>query len=775
MSRKICVSGLPRATTANSLTNYFSHYGDVAAAIVKTDPATGKSLRFGFVKFALASSGKLAIRDAALHVLDGKAVEVAAAPEKSASTEWQEEQTVEHEQLAVECEEEGTAVTVAAKRNKIGKVVDERGGRAAANGSKLPQAKAGGGKGVAKTIQKAGSAKTRKSGAAKAKKIFVGGLGKTTTRKHITEYFSHYGELIDVDAKVDKTTGNSRGWATLQYADPASAELVLAEPAGHSVGGQAVTVRVFDKRSGKDKIFVGSLPKSTTTDMVTEYFQYYGALRVVKLKCFEDSGLCQGFGFVEFEDPASAQLALSEKAEHVVNGKKVDVRAYQKNRPPSKLFVGGLSRKTTEKSLTEYFSYYGELNEVRVKLDAETGQCKGFAFIQFSDPVSAELAVSEPEHIIDKKVAAVNVLEKTKPIKLFIGGLAKKTTDASLLEYLSYYGVVKDAVVKKGEGGRSRGFGFARFADPASAEVALAEAEHILDGQRIKLQACRKSSEDCKLFVGGLSKETTNATLSDYMSYFGELVEVEVKINSSTGESRGFAFVEFVDPLSCELAVGEPEHIVDGEAIKVRMSQKGKANEDSKIFVGNLETSTTTEVLREYFSYYGDLTEVEVKTHADSGRSRGFGFATFVDPVSVELVLAETEEHIIEGKAVKIDKASRGKKEARGGVKLFIGGLPQTTTTDTLYEYLAYFGELKDVHVKMDTDTGNCRGFGFARFVDPASAELVLAEAEHSIDNKLVNIRVAEDKPKGKGKGKVTSDVPEEEDDEWDEPGDEAA
>merc|ERR1740122_85834 len=347
-------------------------------------------------------------------------------------------------------------------------------------------------------------------------------------------------------------------------------------------------------------------------------------------------------------------------------------RAYQKNVPPSKLFVGGLSRKTTEKSLTEYFSYYGELNKVRVKLDAGTGQCRGFAFLQFADPVSAELAVAEPEHIIDKKVATVSVMEKHKSVKLFIGSLAKTTTEASLREYLSYYGDVKEATVKKGEGGESRCFGFARFADPASAEVALAEAEHILDGQRIKIKASRKPAEDCKLFVGGLSKETTNEMLSDYLSYFGELIEVEVKVDSSTGESRGFAFVEFVDPLSCELAIGEAEHIVDGKAIKVKMSQKGKANEDSKIFVGNLETSTTTEVLREYFSYYGDLTEVEVKTHADSGRSRGFGFATFVDPVSVELVLAETEELIIEGKAVKIDKASRGKKEARGGVKLFI-------------------------------------------------------------------------------------------------------
>ncbi|GFY52873.1 RNA-binding protein Musashi homolog Rbp6 [Trichonephila inaurata madagascariensis] len=68
--------------------------------------------------------------------------------------------------------------------------------------------------------------------------------------------------------------------------------------------------------------------------------------------------------------------------------------------------------------------------------------------------------------------------------------------------------------------------------------------------------------------------------------------------------------------------------------------------------MGELEfVLQTEEGLREYFSKYGDITEVMVMKDPTTRRSRGFGFVTFADPDSVDKVLANGP-HELDGKKI---------------------------------------------------------------------------------------------------------------------------
>jgi len=50
-----------------------------------------------------------------------------------------------------------------------------------------------------------------------------------------------------------------------------------------------------------------------------------------------------------------------------------------------KLYVGNLSFKTTQDSLDGLFSNYGEVQEVAIVNDRETGRPRGFAFVTMDD------------------------------------------------------------------------------------------------------------------------------------------------------------------------------------------------------------------------------------------------------------------------------------------------------------------------------------------------------------------------------------------------------
>lgn len=59
----------------------------------------------------------------------------------------------------------------------------------------------------------------------------------------------------------------------------------------------------------------------------------------------------------------------------------------------------------------------------------------------------------------------------------------------------------------------------------------------------------------------------------------------------------------------------------------------------------------TLESLKEYFSQFGEVHECTVMRDGATGRSRGFGFLTFSDPRTVNIVMVK--EHYLDGKIVR--------------------------------------------------------------------------------------------------------------------------
>jgi RNA recognition motif-containing protein len=89
--------------------------------------------------------------------------------------------------------------------------------------------------------------------------------------------------------------------------------------------------------------------------------------------------------------------------------------------------------------------------------------------------------------------------------KLFVGSLSWNTTDRDLAEAFSRFGEITEAkVITDRDSGRSRGFGFVTFEDPAAADKAIAEMNgSSLDGREITVNEAQDKRSDSRGGRGG--------------------------------------------------------------------------------------------------------------------------------------------------------------------------------------------------------------------------------------------------------------------------------
>lgn len=80
----------------------------------------------------------------------------------------------------------------------------------------------------------------------------------------------------------------------------------------------------------------------------------------------------------------------------------------------NKLYVGNLPFTATQSDVESAFSAYGELDEVRLITDRDTGRSRGFAFVTFSTQQNAESALEMNGKNLDGRNLTVNIAkEKT--------------------------------------------------------------------------------------------------------------------------------------------------------------------------------------------------------------------------------------------------------------------------------------------------------------------------------------------------------------------------
>jgi RNA recognition motif-containing protein len=99
----------------------------------------------------------------------------------------------------------------------------------------------------------------------------------------------------------------------------------------------------------------------------------------------------------------------------------------------------------------------------------------------------------------------------------------------------------------------------------------------------------------------------------------------------------------------------------------------------SKLYVGGLSYSTTSESLRQYFAQCGTVVSAQVIADRFSGESRGFGFVEMSSDGEARAAIAKLDGQPFEGRRLKVDVANP--QAARTGVtrSAYAGGRNRTS------------------------------------------------------------------------------------------------
>ena len=585
------------------------------------------------------------------------------------------------------------------------------------------------------------------------KRIFVGGLRYETDEMTVRNYFIQFGPVTDVKiVKFPPPDGRSKGFGFVRFGTMAAKDHCMSE-SSHTIDGKAVELRHAEantetsaRSSGGGggggrfsaggassyglealdaedvayrRLFVGNVEKSWSEDVLREYFEQIGDIQELTIKRGPD-GKCLGFAFMTFRAAASVDQ-VQQSRPHNVQGRTLETRRQTPKQyvgtPEAKLQVkkiwigapedekgkrghSGLGDNTSDEDLEKFFSSFGTVTKVNQLMWVDTKKKRGYGYIEFADSDSVDKVVLSRIHVVNGVRLEVKKAVTRQPGEK--GGMGGSTGQNS-------YGMGgSTGQTSYGMGGSAGGtmMGMSNMGGYGGMGGGYGTGMGGMMGGMM---------DTSSMYGGGSTGWGTTG---------------------STDTSGGYGMTR--------------KRGMDGASAPMKRAKMEPRDPESEImrrmFIGNLNPSTTDSELEEYFNKFGQVASVSIKTHSDTKKSRGFGFVIFRQSRDVDTALA-SRPHMLMG--AKLDcKRSTPKSEGVGMEervkKIWIGkpdgdvrtvgsGLIEATTDEVLEEYFSQFGKVVHIHQFVWNDTNKKRGYGYITFEDEDVVDKIVLLGIHRI------------------------------------------
>ncbi|KAM7472345.1 hypothetical protein LguiA_010528 [Lonicera macranthoides] len=256
--------------------------------------------------------------------------------------------------------------------------------------------------------------------------------------------------------------------------------------------------------------------------------------------------------------------------------------------PPhgSEIFIGALPRDVSEEALNDLCQSIGEIFEIKLMKNKDTGEGKGFAFVGFKTTDIARKAVEDLHNKEFRGRTLRCSLSETK-YRLFIGNVPKNLTDDEFCKVIEEIGpgaenieLIKDPQNPT----HNRGFAFVEYHNNACADYSkqkLSSANFKLEGNCPTVSwADPKSNHDHSaasqvkaLYVKNIPENTPSEQLKELFQRHGEVTKV-VLPPAKPGGKRDFGFIHYAEKSSALKAVRDTEkYEIDGQVLEVVLAK----------------------------------------------------------------------------------------------------------------------------------------------------------------------------------------------------------
>ncbi|TYI19153.1 hypothetical protein ES332_A07G144600v1 [Gossypium tomentosum] len=277
------------------------------------------------------------------------------------------------------------------------------------------------------------------------------------------------------------------------------------------------------------------------------------------------------------------------------------------------LWIGDLQFWVDESYLNSCFAHTGELVSIKIIRNKITGQPEGYGFVEFVSHQAAERILQTyngtpmpgTDQMFRLNWASFGIGERrTDPgleHSIFVGDLASDVTDYLLQEtFRAHYPSVRGAkVVTDPNTGRSKGYGFVKFADEMERNRAMTE----MNGVYCSTRAMRISAATPKKTTAGFQQQ---------------------------------------------YAVAKAVYPVPAYTTPMQVLPPDNDNTNTTISVGNLDPNVTEEELKQFFSPLGEIVYVKIPA------AKGCGFVQFATRTSAEEAIQRMQGQMIGQQVVRI-------------------------------------------------------------------------------------------------------------------------
>jgi len=350
--------------------------------------------------------------------------------------------------------------------------------------------------------------------------LYVGDLHPDVTEAQLFEIFKQLGPVASIRVCRDAITRRSLGYAYVNYHNVVDAERAIDLLNYKEIKGKPCRIMWSQRdpavrRSNEGNIFIKNLHKGIDNKALYDTFATFGNILSCKVATDENAN-SKGYGFVHYDSKEAADNAIAKVNGKLLNGKKCYVGPFQPRKERTSdeieqkwtnIYVKHLDKAVDDDKLKEMFSKFGKITSAVITKDDQTGESKGFGFVNFETHEDAKNAVDEMnEKEIDGKQLYVGKAQKKaererelkdmflkiqrermskyQGVNLYVKNLEETVDDEKIRQEFSTCGTITSAKVMRDDKSNSKGFGFVCFATPEEATKAVTEMNGKMIGNK---------------------------------------------------------------------------------------------------------------------------------------------------------------------------------------------------------------------------------------------------------------------------------------------------